>query len=142
MTRKELNDAFEVAQVQKLVSEKAFSIVVPALADNRLTVVQESERAKDVWDKRSQIYSEKTIIKKLTVLRNLLNMKHMRARNIGDHISILESQYARLEAMQTSLNDSTNVAVLVTTLLNIPDFKLLLTSISVLSEKDTTRSQV
>lgn len=55
-----------------------------------------------------------------------------------DQIALLESKYARLAAIQTTFNDSRKGAVLETTLQEISDFESLITSVSVMSEKDTT----
>lgn len=43
---------------------------------------------------------------KLTVLQNCLNIKHIRNRNMGDHIPRLETRYAPLAVMQTFFDDS------------------------------------
>lgn len=61
---------------------------------------------------------------------------------MGDYIAMLESQYARLAAKQTALDDTTKVAVMRTTLQEIPDYSPFITSISVMTEKDTTWIQV
>lgn len=115
---------------------------MPTLGDNFLRVEQESESAEDTWHSLNQQHDGETVFKNMNVLRNLLNIIYTRSRSMGDHISILKLQYARFEAMQTSLDDSTKVEALMMTLPYIPDFELLITSISVMGEKSTSWSQL
>lgn len=61
---------------------------------------------------------------------------------MGDHISTLESQYARLAANETSLEDSSEVAVLMATLQDTPVFESLVASVHAKGKKSITWSQV
>lgn len=56
-------------------------------------------------------------------------MNHVRDRSIRDHISLLESQYACIAAMEIAIDDSTKVAILLRTLQELAKYELLITSI-------------
>lgn len=69
-------------------------------------------------------------------------MKYLKNRSMGDHTAMFESKYARLAAMQTSLEDSTKVDVLMNILQRITKYEPFTMLISVTGEKHTAWSQV
>lgn len=101
---------FNEDHVREGTNEKVLAIIVPAFGEKPLKVVKECEQAKHVWYRLHERYAGKTVIKRLTALRNLLNTSYTECRSMGDHIMRLESQYAHPAAIQTSLDDSTKVA--------------------------------
>lgn len=58
-------------------------IIVPAIGQNSLRVVQECEEAKEVCDRLHERYAGKCFNNKLTVLRNLLKMKYTKNKVWG-----------------------------------------------------------
>lgn len=135
---KDPTDPIKVVEVREGITETAMSIIVPALGDDPFRIVQERENADNVSEKLNERYAGKTANNKLTVLQTVLNKNDMKNRSMGDHMSILESLYARLAAMQTCWDDSTKVSVLITTLEDIPDFEPFMTSISVIAAEKAT----
>lgn len=72
------------------------------------------------------------------MLNNLLIKRQKRIGYMGDHVAILESQYVWIVTMCLDLHSHKKVAKVMASLKNRSEYELLIFSISVLKEKETT----
>lgn len=107
-----------------------------------MRAVQHCRKAKDMWDKLQERYEGKSVLSKLSLIKNLLNMKYGREQNMKDHVAILESQFARLAAMNTEYDDATKLAIMISSLRDNTEFEPFVTSIGLLKEDNQEWTQI
>lgn len=66
------------------------------------------------------------MINKLALRLNILNTKDDRREHMRDHVGRLESQSARLETMQSELDDSVKLTIMIDTLRDNPEYEPLI----------------
>lgn len=61
-------------------------------------------------------YKAKTIINKLSLVNNLLTDRYKLQQSVGDDYAVLKLPFMRLPSMETDFDDSTKLAILISTL--------------------------
>lgn len=102
------------------ISEEALSLIISALANKPLRAVQSCSTAEDAWEKLQSGYAGKAFYNKVGVLNGILNLNFKRKLKTGDHLSKLQTSFSRLAAMSHPVPESTQVAIFVSSLSNVP----------------------
>lgn len=139
---RELSAALTNENQEKIVNERALSIIISALGDNPLRAIQHCESAKEAWDKLESRYAGRTIMNKLGSLNTLLSMNLGTDTEMGDHVSLMESQFARLASMGSMIDEEMRVAILLTSIGNRPEYAPMMASINTLQDSVTTWNYV
>lgn len=69
-------------------------------------------------------------------------MRCKRIKNLTNHIAALELHYVQLAMMRSKLEDSMQVAIMMATLKDLNKNESLVTSVNIITEKDSTWRQV
>ncbi len=91
---------------------KARAIVVTALGDKPLRAIQSAASPAEMWKKLHERYAASTTANKIAVLTNLMNKRYHSGKDMGEHLSEMESMMNRLAAMQAPVDSSMQVAIL------------------------------
>lgn len=115
--------------------------MISLLGDNPLRTVQDCELPKNLWDRLQERYEGRDI-SQLTLINSLLNMRYRRNQNMENHISVLESQFARLALMSAEFHDSRRLAIVIAALKNYNAFEPLTTSAGVMKKNNHSWRQM
>lgn len=69
-------------------------------------------------------------------------MRYSREQNMGDHVTVLELQFARLASFETEFDDSTKLTILMSTLKDHSEFEPFITSVAVTKNANQAWRQV
>lgn len=101
---------------------KAKSILVNALGDKPLRTIQGCSTPAEMWWKLKDRYASTSITNQIQVMTTLMNLKYLVGKDMGDHISEMESYVSRLAQMSLELSEAMQVAILLVSLQGIPEF--------------------
>lgn len=79
---------------------------------------------------------------KLCLLQTMFNLRTNRKKVMGGDVWFLRSQFSRLHAMGTALEEPLKVALLISSLSNLSEFQLITASINALPQHTTTWNYV
>lgn len=96
---RELISAITNKNVEAYTNEKSLSVIVPALGDKPLRAVQDCETAREIWGRLQEQNAGKTLLNKLEILNNLLNMNYNAEQIMEDHVAVFDSQCELLASM-------------------------------------------
>lgn len=108
--RKNIIDATFNKEVDRKTSERALAVIVWSLGDKPLRAIQNCESDIEAWEKLSSRYASKSLINRLILINNVLDMKLKNDVQIGDHVAQLKSQFSRLAAMDSAVEEQMQVA--------------------------------
>lgn len=86
--------ALDTGDVQSLEDERVISLIISTLGENPLLTIQDSTTTKADWNKIHISCSRKTVPIKLGLLQTLFNLRKEEVKDMGNHISLLESQFS------------------------------------------------
>eukprot|EP00171_Calliarthron_tuberculosum_P013812 IDg13812t1 len=95
-------------------SKCAREIIISILGDRPLRAIQSSTTPNDMWVKLRERYASTTHNNKIIVLRTLINKRLQESKDMGDHISELESPFNILPSMQSQIYEQMQTALLIT----------------------------
>lgn len=97
---RELAAALTNNNVYSTVNERAFAIIVAALGNSPFRAIQDCKTTKSDWTKLQSGYSGKPMTNKHGLIPFLFNLKISRDTVMGDHISYLQSVFAKLQIIR------------------------------------------
>lgn len=115
--------AFTDKSVESKITRKLRSIIASISGGLLLRAVEECNLTKDVCVKRQERYVGKTVINKITLLRNVLSMRSRNPENLASPVAVLEPRSVLLATMRLKLDDSMKVVVLIATLEDINEYE-------------------
>lgn len=139
---KKISAALTNKNVDADITGEVLAFKISALGDNPLRAVQSYSTVSEAWEKFQIRYAGKILINKLVVLNILLSMKMKKEEQMSDHIAKLETRFARLAAMNDTVSESMQVAILVSSLLNLPEDPDIIASINTKNADEITRNYV
>lgn len=80
------------------------------------------------WNKLEGRQASKLAITELNVLIVVLNMKHSKGASMEDYVSTREAQFSRLSSMSSSISESMKIALLLSSLANLPEYRIMIAS--------------
>lgn len=110
---KDIAEASADKDVDKKTCERALAVIVSVLGDKLLSAIQDCKTAIEAWEKLQSGYAGRSMINRLTALKNLHSIKLKCNVQIGDHMAHTESRSSRLDAMRFEIEEQIKVAVLV-----------------------------
>lgn len=99
-------------EIRKKKIRKARAIIINALGDKPLRVVQTATGPKDMMEKLSERYAASTTANKIAVLTSLIHTRYDREKNMGEYLSEMESMFNKLAAMKLPIAPELQVAIL------------------------------
>lgn len=81
----------------------------------------------------------KTVINKIALIQCLLSMRYRSSEKMRDHAVVLESQFAGLTIMCSSVDNLMKVVVLIPTHKDKKMYEPIVSSISIVNEEKATR---
>lgn len=131
----ELYTALSEDDVGSNKNEKALVLITLASGNNSLKKIQECESVKAVWDKLNSRYAGRRVLSKIGTFNSSLNTKLKSNSYKGRHISILDSQYIRLNAMGVEVEEQLKIAILIGSYPNRNEYSELIALLSTLQEE-------
>lgn len=98
--------------------------------------------SKHAWRKSQQRYAMETVMDRLNLPNIFLNTKYDKELDMGDHVSIMESQFAQLVVMGSTVDESMRLAFLIYPLNNQTVYELVISFIRTLGKRRTTWDDV
>lgn len=144
---KELADALEDAKTTKykkfvVSTKKARVIIVNALGEKPIRVVQSCELLSNMWAELHERYSEGIMANQIIVHSALMNLKLEKGKHMGDYVPEMELLVNRLERMDLEIKETMQVAILLVSLSLMPGYTGNLSPIKTLESTAATCSNV
>lgn len=139
---RELVKAFTDANLEKTISEKALFNILSALGDDPLQAVWNCTRAMPASYKLHTRYAGFSMVDKLSILNTVLDTKFKRNDHKGIHIAVFRPQFSRLAMMGSKLDESTEVAILLSLLPGKAKFAAFAASVRTIQEQSATWNYV
>lgn len=104
-SRPKLAESLEADAVSDRLDERALLLIISEPVDHPLRVIPSFITTKSVCEKLNLLFARKCMVNKFSMLKNLLNKRLKQVKEMGSHMAILDSQFTRLEAMGTTVED-------------------------------------
>lgn len=88
-----------------------------------------------MWDILQECSEGKTVINKLTLINNVVEMRYRRDQNTGDHTAVIESQFVQMASTSTEFDDSTKLAMFTAIVKNCSEFEPFIMLVGIMKEK-------
>lgn len=118
LCRKDLTKRLEEVPLGKSTCEKTLPISTTVLGGSPLQYTWDCDSAKAVFNRLQRRYAGKTMVSKLKALKILLNTKFSNNTDVRDHVAYLKSRFSLLAAMGSTIEESLNVDILLSSVRN------------------------
>lgn len=114
--------------------ETARALIVLAVEDNQLSLIMDKLTARGTWDALKEFHQKSTVVSKMTLMRNLFDLKMTDSTPIENHIEEVSNYLQKLNGLGvTAFNDESIKTALI--LSSLPDsYRTLVTSLEVREE--------
>lgn len=114
--------------------ETARALIVLAVEDNQLSLIMDKLTARGTWDALKEFHQKSTVVSKMTLMRNLFDLKMTDSTSIENHIEEVSNYLQRLNGLGvTAFNDESIKTALI--LSSLPEsYRTLVTSLEAREE--------
>lgn len=119
-------------------ARKARAILVMGLGNKPLRVVQNSADPYTMWSKLHERYAATTTANKISVLTNLMNMRYIPGKDMGEYLCEFETLFNRLECMGSPQSDDMQVAILLVSIMHEDTLSGTIAAIKTMDESKAT----
>lgn len=120
----------------------ARAIIVTALGDKPLRVIQNSPSPKEMWDKLRARYEAATTANKINLLTALVNTRYESGKDLGDYFAELETYFNRLAGMGLPVAEEMQVAILLVSVMHEETLKGTVAALKTVEDSKATWNNV
>lgn len=129
-------------QARTKLVRNTLEIIITILTDDPFRTIQDCQTAKESRTTLQTRYASKYMINRLSVLNILLNSKLTAKEYMAEHISTCETLHARLAVMKTPVQKAIKIALLISSLSNLYEYKPVIALFNTMREDLAARNPV
>lgn len=136
---KELGTALDSDEIKTRIDEGAIFLKIGARGENPFCRIQDCTTNTSAWGKLHTRYSGRWLTNKFGLLQTLFIIRKEKDKDNENHVSYLESKFARLQVMRTTSQGPLKAALLMSSSSNLAENQTFTKSINALPEHTTAR---
>jgi hypothetical protein len=131
------SDNEEVKAAEWLKKDKKARVTIClALSDSVLTMVRDSQTAKQVWDKLSSVFENKNLVNRLLMKRRFLTIRMNEGEKVQTHLNLVKSMSEQLIAIGVQVSQED---LIMTLLMSLPtSYEHLITALDSVKSDELT----
>jgi len=117
---------------------KAKAIIITALGNKPLRVIQSVESPSEMWVKLGDRFAAATTANKIAVLSAFMNKRYESGKDMGEYLADIETLFNKLAAMGMALVEPMQVAILLVSISSVDSFQGTVAAIKTMEDHKAT----